>query len=166
MAFREQQLVMVVTDLAQFTRAVYGMGAVEIASLLDTVYEQTVPLITGAGGRVVKYIGDGYFAVGPPDATSPMVAAVVAASDAVARIASDRGLELEFGANIHLSSVAVGEFSSGHSDVIGTGSIHAFRMGAGAGIRISEPVYRRLASAERTPWSKHQPPATYTYARR
>ena len=51
----------------------------------------------------------------------------------------------------------------GTYDVVGMGVIHAFRMGGGAGTRISEPVYRRLPSDRRTPWRKHQPPATYTW---
>jgi class 3 adenylate cyclase len=164
MAFHEQQLVMVVTDLARFTRAVSGMNALEIAGLLDRVYEHTVPILTDAGGRIVKYMGDGYFAVAPPDTAGAIVAAVVACDAVVKQIASDRGLDLEFGANIHLSSVAAGEFSDGTYDVIGVGSIHAFRMGAGPGIRMSESVYRKLSSADRSVWNKHQAPATYTLA--
>lgn len=166
MAFHEQQLVMVVTDLARFTRAVSGMDALEIAALLDRVYENTVPLITDAGGVIVKFMGDGYLSVAPPEAAGAIVDAVVACADAVKQIADERGLDLELGANIHLSSVAAGEFTSGGYDVIGVGSIHTFRMGAGAGIRISEPVYRKLASDKRSAWAKHQPPATYTFAGR
>jgi hypothetical protein len=49
-------------------------------------------------------------------------------------------------------------------DIIGAGVIHLFRMGSGAGIRVSEPVYRQLPSDDRRPWRKHQPPATYTLA--
>ena len=164
MAFQEQQLVMVVTDLARFTRAVSGMNALEIAGLLDRVYEGTVPILTDAGGRIVKYLGDGYFVVASPEAASTIVAAVVACDAVVKQVASELNLDLEFGANIHLSSVAAGEFSDGTYDVIGVGSIHAFRMGSGAGIRISEPVYRKLASAERSVWNKYQPPTTYTLA--
>lgn len=46
--------------------------------------------------------------------------------------------------------------------VSGARVIHTFRMGSGAGIRISEPVYRELPSDRRGRWTKHQPPATYT----
>ncbi len=166
MAFTEQQLVMVVIDLARFTRSVSGMDALEIAGLLDRVYEDTVPLIEAAGGRIVKYMGDGYFCVASPEAADAIVGAVVACADAVKRIAEERVLDLELGANIHLSSVAAGDFTNGQFDVIGVGSIHAFRMGAGGGIRISEPVYRKLASSDRGPWAKYQPPATYSYTGR
>ena len=166
MAFREQQLVMVVTDLARFTQAVSGMNALEIADLLDDVYRRTIPLITDAGGRVVKQLGDGFFAVAPPQSAPDIVAAVVSCGAAVAEIASERTLNLELGANVHIAAVAAGEYSDGTFDAIGVGSIHAFRMGSGPGIRISEPVYRKLASDARGAWSKHQPPATYTWSNR
>jgi hypothetical protein len=67
------------------------------------------------------------------------------------------------GANVHLSVVAEGEFGPDKRyDVMGTGVMHTFRMGSGEGIRISEPVYRKLPNDRRGSWSKHQPPATYT----
>ena len=71
----------------------------------------------------------------------------------------------DLGANVHLATVVTGRFGVGSAatdDVVGVGVIHTYRMGAGPGIRISEPVYRKLASGERSPWRKHQPPATYT----
>ena len=36
-----------------------------------------------------------------------------------------------------------------------------FLLGRGAGIRISEPVYRALPNSARSPWSKHKPSAIY-----
>ncbi len=69
------------------------------------------------------------------------------------------------GANIHLSVVVEGQLGTGDSrryDILGAGVIHVFRMGAGPGIRISEPVYRQLPNDARGPWKKQQPPATYT----
>jgi hypothetical protein len=47
--------------------------------------------------------------------------------------------------------------------VLGAGVNHVFRMGSGPGIRVSEPVYRKLPSDERAPWTKRQAPATYTF---
>jgi adenylate cyclase len=164
MAFVEQQLVMVVTDLVRFTRAVSGMNALQIAELLERVQAATVPLITNAGGRVVKFLGDGYYAIAPVDAAAAIVAAVGECVEAVDQIAEELDLDLELSANIHVSSIAVGEFSDGTFEAIGMGSIHTFRMGAGAGIRISEPVYRKLASADRGTWTKYQPPAVYTWS--
>jgi class 3 adenylate cyclase len=86
-------------------------------------------------------------------------------AEPVRALGTKHGVALDVGANIHLSVVVDGEFGSGPSrayDVLGAGVIHVFRMGAGPGIRISEPVYRKLPNDERGPWKKQQPPATYT----
>jgi hypothetical protein len=38
-------------------------------------------------------------------------------------------------------------------------------MGRGEGIRLSEPVYRKLESGVRSPWRRHKPPALYELQR-
>jgi hypothetical protein len=74
------------------------------------------------------------------------------------------GVALDIGANVHLARIVEGHFGSGPSasfDVMGAGVLHAFRMGAGPGVRISEPIYRKLPNDQRRGWRKHQPPATF-----
>ena len=76
------------------------------------------------------------------------------------------GIALDTGTNVHRATVVtglLGPADDARFDLVGNGVIHTFRMGSGAGLRVSEPVYRQLPSAERTPWRKHQPPATYTF---
>jgi class 3 adenylate cyclase len=164
MAFRERQLVTVVVDLARFTQAVAGMDAMDMANLIDRFYNGVSTAIAQQGGRVVKYLGDGGLAVFPAESALRAVDAVEAIRGQVRDLAAEFALDLEMGANIHICTVAEGEFGIDDSyDVVGMGLVHTFRMGSGAGIRISEPVYRKLPSDRRGAWSKHQPPATYTY---
>jgi len=157
---RERPLVLVLVDLARFTQAIAGRPLEEIVQLVDAFYRLAGTVIPDHGGRVVKFIGDGCFAVFEPDDA-------LAALDAIDVLRTQvSGLGLEVGANVHLSTVAEAELGvDGAYDVIGMGVIHVFRMGGGAGTRISEPVYRKLPSARRSPWQKHQPPATYELAR-
>ncbi|HUR78929.1 MAG TPA: hypothetical protein VMZ22_13360 [Acidimicrobiales bacterium] len=163
MAFQERQLVTVVVDLARFTQAVAGMDATAIAEIVDRFYRETASVIVDHGGRVVKYLGDGCLAVFPPDAAVAAVDAIDVLRARVADLASGSGLALELGANIHLCTVAEGEFGiDDRYDVMGLGIVHTFRMGSGAGARISEPVYRKLPSDRRNAWTKWQAPATYT----
>jgi class 3 adenylate cyclase len=163
--FGERTLVMVLADLAGFTRAVAGLEAVEIAEILDRFYVKCGQEVAAWGGRVVKFSGDNCLAVFDVAAARDAVGCAVALRDAVTAIAADGDLDLDLGANVHLAKVATGGFggnSTPFDDVIGMGVIHTYRMGAGPGIRISEPVYRKLPNDERGPWRKHQPPATYT----
>jgi class 3 adenylate cyclase len=163
MAFHERQLVTVVVDLARFTQAVSGMEATGMAELIDRFYNAAGATISERGGRVAKYIGDGCLAVWPPDRAVDAVDAVEALGIEVRELAVDHGIDLEMGANIHICTVAEGEFGPDRVyDIFSVGLIHTFRMGSGAGIRISEPVYRKLPSDRRGAWTKHQPPATYT----
>lgn len=163
--FEERTLVMVLADLAGFTRAVGHLRALEIAEVLDHFYVMCGELVAAWGGRVVKFSGDNCLAVFDVAGARDAVGCVVALRDAVSLMAAERRLELDLGANVHLATVATGRFggeSAPTDDVIGVGVIHTYRMGAGPGIRISEPVYRKLPAHQRRPWRKHQPPATYS----
>jgi class 3 adenylate cyclase len=163
MAFQTRQLVTAVVDLARFTQAVGGMDAVAIAEVLDRFYGDVVAVAADEGGRVVKFLGDGCLLVFPADQAPEAVRAVRALSDRVAALARELALDLELGANVHLCTVAEGAYEATQAyEVVGQGVIHTFRMGGGPGIRISEPVYRKLPSNQRGPWDKHQPPAVYT----
>lgn len=162
MAFRECQLVALMVDLARFTNAVAGMDALEIAALIDRFYTTADRTINQHDGRVVKYLGDGCLAVFPSDRAVDAVDCVEKLRSLVNELGSDLNVDLELGANIHLCTVVEGEFGTeGIYDIVGTGVIHTFRMGSGPGLRISEPVYRKLPSARRGSWTKYQPPATY-----
>ena len=122
-------------------------------------------LVAGYGGHVVKFSGDNCLAVFEPSDARDAVACVLAMRDSVRSMGEDLHLALDLGANVHIATVVSGRFggpSTPSDDVIGAGVIHTYRMGSGAGIRISEPVYRKLPSAERGSWRKYQPPATYT----
>jgi adenylate cyclase len=163
--FEERTLVMVLADLAGFTRAVGHLQAIEIAKVLDRFYAMCGEQVAAWGGRVVKFSGDNCLAVFDAVAARDAVGWAVGLRDAVSSIAAEEGLDLDLGANVHLATVATGRFGgewAPSDDVIGVGVIHTYRMGAGPGIRISEPVYRKLPSDERGSWRKHQPPATYS----
>lgn len=167
MAFRERDAVTVVIDLARFTHAVAGMDALGIAELLEKVNAELAAVIAARGGRVVKFLGDGCLAVFPAEASAAAVNAVKEIGTRVRQLGDELRVDLDVGANVHLSKVADGDFEpAGFYDVIGAGVMHTFRMGAGAGVRISEPVYRQLPSDERSGWSKNRPPVTYTLVTR
>lgn len=161
--FNERKLVLFVADLAGTTRAVARFDAVRLAELIDTFFTACAKVVEAHEGRVVKFLGDGCLAVFDEDAGGRAVAAAVALREPIEDLRRDFGVDIELGVNVHQAVVAEGSFGAEQRyDVMGTGVIHAFRMGAGPGIRISEPVYRQLPSEGRGPWRKHRPPATYT----
>ena len=160
----ERRRVIVVMDLAGFTRAVSALGAMELAELVHDFYDVAAATVEAHGGVVVKFVGDGCLALFGDEDVASAVGCVEAVTAALPALSAAHGVELGLGANVHRSVVVEGELGSGASrahDVIGPAVIHAYRMGSGAGVRISEPVYRRLPNDQRSPWMKRQPPATY-----
>ena len=165
--FDELTVVLSLMDLAGFTRAVGDLSARGIAELLDRFYRLASGRVSQHGGRVVKFSGDNCLALFEPADAPRAVQCVVDVRDDVSALADELGLELELGGNVHLATVAVGMFgdpATASFDVAGLGVIHTYRLGAGAGIRLSEPVYRRLPSSDRSVWRRYQPPTTYRFA--
>lgn len=161
----ERRRVMLMVDLAGFTRAVAPLSAMELAQLVNRFYCIAAEAVESAGGQVVKFVGDGCFSVFDETNAVAAVACARGLTAPVRALGHDFSIELEVGANVHLSVVVEGDYGSGSSrshDVVGPGVIHTFRMGAGPGVRISEPVYRRQPNDQRGVWKKRQPPATYT----
>jgi class 3 adenylate cyclase len=163
------KLVIAVHDLAGYTRAAAMADEIAIATFLDAYYGRCAAHVRGAGGRVVKFIGDAVLAVFPPGRA-------VEAIEAMARLRADvceiaRQHQLHFIApgntNLHLATVAAGEMGppgDRRFDVLGAGVNHTFLLGQrqGHGVHISEPLYRQLPSEKRSPWGKQRPPAVYT----
>ncbi len=161
-AFVEVKRVLLAVDLAGFTRAMSELDALGVAAFLGAYYAVVVKAVNERGGRVVKLMGDGVFAVFDEEAAVAAVDCAIAVEADYARTSGPTRHGTSIGANIHLATVAEGEFGpDARLDVVGAGVNHVFRMGGGSGVRISEPVYRKLPNERRAVWNKQQPPATY-----
>jgi class 3 adenylate cyclase len=163
--FRERALVLVLIDLARFTRVTSKLSLRATAEVLDGFYRATEDAVAHHGGRVVKFDGDACLAVFSPENAVAALDTVKLVDEWVQSFGEMRGLTIEIGANVHLSTVAEVRLGAGAvSELVGPGVVHLHRMGAGPGVRLSEPVYRKLPSARRGTWHKRQPPATYLQA--
>jgi len=162
--FPSSTLVVLVADLAGYALAFRTRSDAEMVRLLDRYYRVAEGVITESGGRVVKFMGDSVLAVYEESDGPIAVAAAVMLEAAVASLSRDLGFQVSLGVNVHLGSVIEAELGSGRTrrpDVFGRTVNQAFLLGRGPGIRISEPVYRKLPSGERTPWTRNRPPAVY-----
>jgi class 3 adenylate cyclase len=153
----EARRVILAADLTGYTKAVHAMDALELATMLERYYAGVTELVGKHGGRIVKFMGDGFFAVFEDGAGVPAVACGKAL-EAYVRTA-DLHWNAQLGVHIHASVVAEGTLG-GQFDVVGAGVNFAFRMG-GYGLSISEPVYRMLPDEVRGEWKKEKPPAVY-----
>lgn len=162
--FVSTRLVVLVADLSGYHRAYRTHTDEEVVRFLDRFYALCEHVVTGAGGRVVKFLGDAVLAVFEPDDAVAAVDATVALETLAARLADEEGFDLALGANLHVGPVVAAELGAGASrrpDVIGRAVNQTFLLGGGRGLRLSEPMYRKLPSGDRTPWQRHKPPAVY-----
>ena len=160
--------VIAVHDLAGFMRAAQHHDALAVWAYLDEYYALCAEQVAGAGGRVVKFVGDACLAIFPPDRCVEAVDAMAQLREQVSGLSRRRGFPVGSGAtNVHLATIAEGDLGPEglrRFDVIGEGVNHTFLLGSrmGPGVHVSEPVYRQLPNDRRGPWKKQRPPATYT----
>ena len=162
--FTSAPTIVLVADLTGYTRGFRSHSDIEMASFLDRFYRMSEDVIKERGGRVIKFMGDAVLSTFPPEAASDAVATAVEMQHHAARLADDVGLDFRLGANIHLGEAITAELGSGASrrvDVVGRTVNQTFLLGRGIGIRMSERVYRKLPSSERTVWEKRKPPVVY-----
>lgn len=162
--FPSAPMILLVVDLTGYARGFLSRSDSEMAGFLDRFYRMAEDVIQEQGGKVIKFIGDAVLSVFPPDAASEAVVAAATMRQAAATLADDIGLDLRLGANIHYGEAVATEFGTGssrHYDVIGRTVNQTFLLGRGGGIRLSERMYRKLPSGERSPWKKRKPPAVY-----
>lgn len=162
--FQPARRIIVLLDLAGFARLFQTESDERMANFVQEYYVACEDIITGREGEVIKFMGDACLAVFSVEQGLNAVGAVLELRSKITEISKRHQLPTELGANLHLASAIEGEFGKGarkRRDILGRGVNQTFLLGRGAGIRISEPVYRALPSSARSPWNKHRPPAVY-----
>jgi adenylate cyclase len=138
---RKTKLTLLAIDLAGYTRATAGLDDIVVAAFMNDWYRLCAQAIRARGGRVVKFMGDGCLATFPADAAAAAVAAAEALAQSIEPVRDKHGLTVEVGANVHVATVAEGDFGPDDDrryDVLGSAVNDLFRMGGAAGIRVSE----------------------------
>ena len=154
----------VLVDLAGYAKAFQSHTDEQMAALAQEYYVDCDRVFTENGGFIIKFIGDACLAVFPLDQASKAIDAVSRLQVLIGEISKRHKVDIGLGANLHAGSVIEGQFGAGsnqRTDIAGRVVNQTFLLGRGAGIRISEPVYRALPSAARSRWRKHKPPAVY-----
>ena len=163
--FVETERLIVLIDLAGFAKIFQTRTDIEVATWLQAFYTACDEGITRHGGTVIKFMGDACLSVFAKEGAVAAVTAVRELQVAVEALAREHRMSVSsLGANLHVATIVEGDFGGASRrgrDIIGRGVNQTFMLGHGAGVRISEPVYRALPSSARSPWRKHKPPAIY-----
>ena len=152
--------VVVLFDLAGCAKAFQSEGDEKMIAVLSDYYAACEEVVAAREGRVIKFIGDGCLSVFAEDHALAAVHATTEMQRRVGVLADRLHVAIQLGANLHLALVYEMPVQ-GRVDIFGRGVNQTFLLGRGAGVRISEPVYRALPSSARSAWMKYKPPAVY-----
>ena len=133
-----------------------------VIAFLDGFYRLCSQHIEKGGGEVIKYMGDSCFALYDAKESGAAIRDVQAIRDAFPGYGREFGLpNSDVRAAIHIGEVVTGTFGpQGIKDVLGKAPGVVMSMNR-HGISITEQVYRKLPSSERTPWRKKGGNVTY-----
>jgi class 3 adenylate cyclase len=160
----ETSLLIAFTNLSRFTAQSLRQNDIETANMVDAYYEHLASAVEAAGGKVVKFIGDGALIVFPEDAVDRGVEMLLNAKTSIDSLMSDRGWDCRFGARVHFGTVVAGPFgarSAKKFDVIGKAVNATALLDYPSGITLSVEAFRQLNPALRTHFKKHTLPITY-----
>ncbi len=115
----ERRLAILFLDIRGSTARTAGQFPYDVVFLLNRFFDAIVPQITGVGGQVDKYLGDGLLAVFPGDEASSARNAITAAKGIGAALETfNRTLAVEgaapvrIGLGLHLGDLVIGEIGA------------------------------------------------------
>jgi class 3 adenylate cyclase len=150
-------------DLTQFARCVRNRSAQETFELLYDYYEFAGELIEGAGGRVVKFIGDAGLVAFPEEAVSQGVLALRNLKETGDAWMADHETPCRHRIKAHFGHVhcgMIGTRSEKRFDLFGE-TVNTAAVVRSNGLAITPQVFRKLGPDVRKLFKKHTPPITY-----
>jgi adenylate cyclase len=161
--FSEGPLLIAFTDFTRFAVEAERRADPELARVMDAYYQLAGGIVTGGGGRIVKFIGDATLAVFPPEAIDRGVEALLALKDASDQLMIDRGWDCRLTVKVHFGPVVAGDFgpvSDKRFDILGKTVNVTARLQV-SGVALSVEAFRQLGPEMRRRFKKHTPPVTY-----
>jgi adenylate cyclase len=158
----KRELLIIFTDLTRFTALAAKLEDGALAEIVDQLYERLHAAVAGAGGRVVKFIGDAMLAVFEPEQADEAVAVLLKEKRAVDAWFQGRKLECRLHVKVHLGKVIAGPFGGRDEkrfDVIGK-EVNACARLPNPGFALSAPAFRALSAKGQAAF-KQQAPVVY-----
>ena len=138
-----------------------------VAEFFQAFYQLAADVLEGAGGRVVKLMGDAGLVVFPEPAVESGVFALVDLRQQVRELGCQSGFDVYLNVSVHFGPVLAGGFGP-HGlerfDVLGKTVNVAARLGR-RGLTLSAQAFRCLSPEGRRRFDKVKPPVTYRLRR-
>jgi class 3 adenylate cyclase len=143
----KSETAVVFLDLARFQIASRRIKDEVLVGLLEDYYERIADGLKPAGGRVVKFMGDGALVVFPVERTSQAARALLMLKSAVDSHLAKKKFSGAVVARLHVTDLmagAIGPKGDKRYDVLGSGVNRTAAMRAGEGIGLSAEAYAKL----------------------
>ncbi len=158
-----EDLLIVFLDVTSFNRNSTHRTDEEIAGLLDELYALISERTMAAGGRVVKYIGDGALLVWDPAIADQAVRALLSLLDDAHELFRRTGWDSTLKIMAHAGPVVSGTFGTPEShqyDIIGK-AVNIVATLETRTVSLSQAAFRTLGPETRQLLKKHTPPVVY-----
>jgi class 3 adenylate cyclase len=140
-------MVIAFIDLARFQIASRRLTDEALAQLVQDYYERVADGLKGAGGRVVKFMGDGALAVFPIDRASQAVRAMILLKQEIDARMAKRKVATALVIRVNAGDVMAGDYgpkSDRRFDVIGNAVNRAAAMRYSEGLSLTSDTYEKL----------------------
>jgi adenylate cyclase len=150
-------------DLMGFALQSTRLSDDEIADIIDGYYRLLAQRVSAAGGRVVKYIGDGALIAFDASEAERGIEALLDIKLLVDRYLDSHGWPCRATVKAHVGTVIAGPYGPPDDlrfDVIGK-AVNTAAMLDASGVALSVEAFRKLSPATRQRFKKHTWPVTY-----
>jgi adenylate cyclase len=159
-----RELVICFVDLSVYTLDTRrAADDAAVADIMDRYYERLDHAVVGAGGRVVKFIGDGALFVFPPERADAAVVSLMALKSEIDAWLGATRWESHLVVKLHCGTVIAGPFGGREAkrfDLLGDAVNVTARLPTRS-FAMSPQVFRLLSPEIRKRLKKHTPPITY-----
>jgi adenylate cyclase len=159
----EVPLLVIFVDLTRFFTQSQRVSDLDLADTLDAFYELVAEAVEGAGGVLVKFIGDAALIVFEEERVDRGVSMLLDLKRSVDAFMAERDWECRLVAKVHFGPVIAGPFGGVKAkryDVAGK-TVNTTATLEGTGITLSAAAFRKLGRDLRTRFKKHTPPILY-----
>ena len=157
------QVLVAFSDLTGYAKVAGKLSEEEIFGFLSDYYEFVGDAISPAGGRVIKFMGDGALMIFPEPQADAGIRALLALQREGDKFLSGRGLGCRHHIRAHFGAVRQGELGTRTDkrlDVIGS-TVNTMFLLKASEFAITPEAFRKLKPETRKLFKKHTPPVTY-----
>lgn len=159
----ERELLVGFYDLAGYMRHAERTEPQELLAMIAGYFALTGQIVSDAGGRLIKTLGDAGLVAFPAEAADGGVLALRSVQTAGREWLAKQGFRTDIIVKLHLGPVAIGRVGSSGEEIIDVygKTVNVAAALSSTGLAVTPAVFRSLHAETRKLFKKHTPPISY-----